>query len=1309
MILNKPENCYWSNSPGGAVAVTEEVHQMTRVSKVKASKLFLILMLLSTVAVFGEVRLPKLISDGMVLQRDEQVKIWGWAASNEKIALVFMDSTYSIMANENGEWHVTLQKMSAGGPYEMRLNASNKIVINDIFIGDVWVCSGQSNMELPMSRVSWVYPDEIANSENFAIRQFYVPRKYDFNNPLSDFETGSWKSASPESVHDFSAVAYFYAKELYEKYQIPIGLINASLGGSPAEAWMSEEALKEFPDHYEEAQRFKDSLLIKQIEEADTKRIGVWHAQLRQKDEGYQDPQNLWYSVDLNTLDWASMEVPGYWADGKLGPLNGVVWFRKKINIPSSMVGSPAKLILGSIVDADSVFVNEVFVGATSYRYPPRRYDLPPDLLTEGQNTIVVRVINSAGNGGFVPDKPYEIVVGKRTIDLRGDWQYRLGATMAPLARETFIRWKPLGLYNAMIAPILNYGIKGVIWYQGESNAGRAIEYRNLFPALIRDWRNNWKIGDFPFLFVQLASYMESKNQPSESHWALLREAQLKTLSVPNTGMAVTIDVGEWNDIHPVNKKDVGKRLALAAQKIAYGDETVVHSGPIYKSMKVDGTKIILTFTNVGSGLTAKGDVGLSCFAISGADSQFVWAQTKVEGNTVIVWSEDVANPVAVRYAWADNPQGANLFNIEGLPASPFRTDSGESQITQRDYPITPVLFTAVTLTDKFWSKRIEINRTVSIPFGFNKCEEEGRIRNFAKAGELMEGEYEGKMPFDDTDVYKIIEGASYSLKVHPDVKLEQYIDDILIKIAAAQKDDGYLCTWKTLDPDTTPAWWVKPGPRWHDLGASHELYNAGHMYEAAFAHYQATGKRNFLDIALKNANLIVETFGPGKKLAPPGHQVIETGLVKLYRATHNKKYLDQAKFFLDQRGNAEGHELYGDYSQDHIPLAQQDEAVGHAVRAVYMYAGMADIAAIEKDTTYLKAIDKIWDNVVSKKMYVTGGIGARHKGEAFGDNYELPNPTSYNETCAAIGNVYWNHRMFLLHGDAKYLDVLERTLYNGMLSGVSLSGDLFFYPNPLESDGKYEYNIGKLGRQPWFDCSCCPSNVMRFIPSVTNYIYAHRDDDLYVNLFVAGNANIELKKTPVRITQETNYPWDGKVVIKVDPVSSYPFVLNVRIPGWATGNPLPSDLYYYVDETRDSVSLTINGSPLDLNLKNGFAVIERQWARGDLVELNLPMPVRRVAAHANVVHDQNKIALTRGPLVYCAEAVDNAGKVFDLVVPNKSEFRAEYKSDLLGGVTVIKGNAVDKSGEDRELTAIPYYAWAHRGNGEMAVWLPRK
>ncbi|MBN1887840.1 MAG: glycoside hydrolase family 127 protein [Thermoflexales bacterium] len=634
---------------------------------------------------------------------------------------------------------------------------------------------------------------------------------------------------------------------------------------------------------------------------------------------------------------------------------------------------------------------------------------------------------------------------------------------------------------------------------------------------------------------------------------------------------------------------------------------------------------------------------------------------------------------------------------------------------TQLGYLITPISLVDVTLTDDFWARRIETNRAVTIPFGFKKCEEEGRIRNFEKAGGLLDGEYEGKMPFDDSDVYKIIEGASYSLSTYPDHELECYMDDIIRKIAAAQEEDGYLCTWKTISPNTSPAAWVKPGPRWYYLRFSHELYNLGHLYEATYAHYYATGKSNLLNIALKSADLIVETFGPGKKLDVPGHQIIETGLVKLYKITQQQKYLDMAKFFLDQRGNAEGgRELSGPYSQDHKPVVEQDEAVGHAVRAVYMYTGMADIAGIMHDASYLNAIDRLWENVVSKKLYLTGGIGARHQGEAFGDDYELPNLTAYNETCAAIGNIYWNHRMFLLHGHAKYIDVLERSLYNGMISGVALSGDLFFYPNCLESDGKYAFNMGALTRQPWFDCSCCPSNIMRFIPSVPGYVYAVRNNSLYVNLFMSGKAHVQMDHTTVEITQETLYPWEGKIVIELNPETNARFAVNIRIPGWTSAWPLPNDLYAYLNASPENVTLKLNGQAIDLHMEKGFAVIDREWSKGDIVELNLPMPVRRVVSHEQVAENRNKVALVRGPLVYCAEGVDNDGHVLDLVIPDDAElgavvFDRRCQQDLLGGVTVITGKVSDKSGKTRKLVAIPYYAWSHRGPGEMIVWFPGK
>ena len=622
----------------------------------------------------GQVRLPKLISDGMVLQRNNEVKIWGWASGNENVSVHFLDSIYQTKADENGKWNITLSDLKAGGPYKMEINATNSITINDIMIGDVWVCSGQSNMEHTLGSFDWVYKNEIANSTNEYIRQFYVPQKYNFNEPQKDLQSGSWKVANPRNVINFSAVAYFFGKAIYDKYKVPIGLINSSLGGSPVESWISEDALKSFPSYYNEARLFRDSLLIQKIEASDTRRINDWYDLSTKIDKGYKDSQNLWSDPSLNDSDWLTMKIPGYWADTKVGLLNGVVWFRKKVDIPVSMVGKKAKIILGRIVDADSVFINGKFIGNTTYLYPRRRYDIPVNTLKEGENIIVIRVINSAGRGGFVYDKPYEIETENDTVDLKGEWKFKVGDIMPSLASQTFIRWKPLGLYNAMIAPLLNYKIKGVIWYQGESNADRPGDYFNLFSAMINDWRYKWNEGNFPFLFVQLPNFMEAKSEPSESNWALLREAQLKALSLPNTGMAVTIDIGEWNDIHPVDKKDVGNRLALAAEKIAYGDD-VVYSGPTYKSMKIEGNKIILSFTNIGSDLIAKSGGDLKYFEIAGTDKHFVWARAKINGDKVIVWNNKIPNPIAVRYAWADNPDNANLYNSAGLPASPFRTD----------------------------------------------------------------------------------------------------------------------------------------------------------------------------------------------------------------------------------------------------------------------------------------------------------------------------------------------------------------------------------------------------------------------------------------------------------------------------------------------------------------------------------------------------------------------------------------------------------------------------------------------------------
>ena len=646
----------------------------------KLGKTVFISFLLMSITVFGQVKLPRLVSDGMVLQRDAPVKIWGWAADGEKVSVRFLDSTYNTAADDKGDWSIMLHYLKAGGPYTMHINASNSITINNIMIGDVWVCAGQSNMEHTLGSFSWVYPDVIANSTNKYIREFNVPETYNFIAPQKDFKGGSWEEANPKNVFNWSAVAYFFGKDLYDKHKVPIGLINSSLGGSPAESWLSEDALKEFPKYYEEELKYRDTNLIKSIEEKDQKRIGAWYKLSWEKDRGYKDPNNIWTKPSLNTSDWSTMKIPGYWADTKLGPVNGVIWFRKKVDIPQSMVGKPAKIILGRIVDADSVFINGKFVGTTSYLYPRRRYDIPVGILKAGENTVVIRVISNIGNGGFVLDKPYEITDGKESVDLKGEWKFKLGDKMEPLQPQTFIRWMPGGLYNAMLAPLLNVRIKGVAWYQGESNGDRPIEYRKLFPALIRNWREKWNQGDFPFLFVQLPNFMEPEKEPGESNWAMLREAQLRTLSLPNTGMAVTIDIGEWNDVHPVDKKDVGKRLALAAEKIAYGDNDVVYSGPIYKSMQVEGNKIVISFTHTGSGLIVKDSTEPGCFAIAGKDRHFVWAKAKIEGDKVVVWSDEIADPVAVRYAWADDPVGVKLYNKEDLPASPFRTDDWDNQ-----------------------------------------------------------------------------------------------------------------------------------------------------------------------------------------------------------------------------------------------------------------------------------------------------------------------------------------------------------------------------------------------------------------------------------------------------------------------------------------------------------------------------------------------------------------------------------------------------------------------------------------------------
>jgi sialate O-acetylesterase len=635
----------------------------------------MLLFTIFVVSASAQIKLPKLVSNGMVLQRNIEIKIWGWASPNEEVLVEFNQKKYSTTANVQGEWIIKLPKMNASGPYTMILKASNEIVLQDVMIGDVWLASGQSNMDITMTRVKPLYEDVIANSANPNIRFFTVKQKWDLSGPQADFESGKWREANPSELLTFSAVAYFYAKEIYTKYQVTVGIIHSSQGGSVAQSWISLDALKGFPKYYNEAQKFKERSVISQIESEEKAKVEEWNNRLKQNDEGFKDSSQKWTDSSLNVSDWATMKIPGFWANTAMEKINGVVWFRKEIEVSADKAGQPAKLNLGVIKDADQTFVNGVLVGSTGYEYPPRRYEIPANVLKAGKNVIVVRVINNSGIGGFVLGKPYELIIGQQKIDLKGDWQYKLGAKMEPVPRQTSFLNKPSALYNAMMAPLHNYCIKGAIWYQGESNTGNPKEYKELLKTLIPDWRTRWGQGDFPFLIVQLPNYMETKDQPTESQWAQMREVQRLSLDISNTGLAVTIDLGEWNDIHPLNKKDVGIRLALVARKVAYGEKDIVYSGPLYQSMKVEGNKIILTFTNTGSGLVVKDGGELKYFAIAGEDNKFVWAKAKIEGNKVIVWNDQIVTPIAVRYAWADNPDGANLYNKEGLPASPFRTE----------------------------------------------------------------------------------------------------------------------------------------------------------------------------------------------------------------------------------------------------------------------------------------------------------------------------------------------------------------------------------------------------------------------------------------------------------------------------------------------------------------------------------------------------------------------------------------------------------------------------------------------------------
>ena len=641
------------------------------------------------------------------------------------------------------------------------------------------------------------------------------------------------------------------------------------------------------------------------------------------------------------------------------------------------------------------------------------------------------------------------------------------------------------------------------------------------------------------------------------------------------------------------------------------------------------------------------------------------------------------------------------------LSISPVSAQEGAAHLP-RDYHVKPVTFNHVEVQDRFWTPRLEASRSVTIPYAFQQCSETGRIRNFEKAAGREEGDFEGTR-FDDSDVYKIMEGASYSLWGHEDDQLREYLEGLVEVMAEAQWEDGYLFTFYSL-PER------RPDERWTNVESNHELYCMGHMYEAAVAHHQETGTKRFLDVATKNADLVCRVFNPDGRTDPPGHQEIEIALCKLYRATGNEKYLDQAKFFLDQRGHegnrgpkGEG-DLYGTYSQDDIPVVEQTEAVGHSVRAAYLYTGMADVAALTGDMEYVNAIDRIWEDVVNTKLYVTGGIGATGGHEGFGGPYELPNHTAYCETCASIANVLWNHRMFLMRGDAKYIDVLERTMYNAALSGVSIEGNRFFYPNVLAS-------VAGRERSAWFGCACCPSNVARFIPSIPGFAYAYAGDDIYVNLYLSGKAVIDTGTHEVKLATATNYPWTGAIKIRIYSDAAAPYAFLLRIPGWAREQPVPSDLYSFAREMSEEISANVNGTPVPLDLDKGYLRIERHWKKGDLIELNVPMPVRRVVSHGNVAANKDRIALQRGPIVFCLEGEDNSGQVFDLFIPDDADLNAQYEPELVGGVATLFGEAQTAkrtldgkivADSPRTFKAIPYYAWAHRGRTPMTVWPAR-
>lgn len=617
------------------------------------------------------------------------------------------------------------------------------------------------------------------------------------------------------------------------------------------------------------------------------------------------------------------------------------------------------------------------------------------------------------------------------------------------------------------------------------------------------------------------------------------------------------------------------------------------------------------------------------------------------------------------------------------------------------------VKFSKVQINDKFWLPKIEKIAAVTIPVCIDQTEvKTPRIRNFEIAAGKRKGKFEGIF-YDDSDVFKALEAIAYSIKNHPDPALEKKADEWIDLIAASQLKDGYINTYYTLQ---------FPEKRWTDM-SMHEDYNGGHLIEAAVAYFDATGKRKLLDAAIKFADHFASLFGPAKRHWVTGHQELELALVKLFNTTNNDKYLNLAAWLLSERGHgyAKGYTWteWKDtgYAQDLKPVKEQKEITGHAVRAMYMYTGAADVAALTGDTGYVKAMKDVWEDVVYRNMYITGGIGSAGRNEGFSTDYDLPNESAYCETCASVGMVLWNQRMGMLTGDSKYIDVLERSLYNGALDGISLEGNKFFYGNPLAS-------VGKNSRRDWFGTACCPANIARLIASLGNYVYGSNKSGVWVNLFVGSNTLIRIGKQQVPINMKTNYPWDGNVQLTLSPAKKAKFDLHIRIPGWAQGEAVPGGLYNFEDASISPFTVKLNGKEVAYKREKGYVFIDREWKKGDVVELNLPMEIKRVVSRPEVSENEERVAIQRGPLVYCVESTDNNGQAWNVILPKNASLTTVQKTVLSEPVVAIQGETpkltVSSDGnniqtENKPLVAIPYYTWANREQSQMQVWLPRK